>query len=209
MNWVNWLGNPVRVSTGVTVLDLPDGEIDHICRGEKLGDPAILRFRDPGCFRAGEILPKLPYLGRFSTVAQSKIRRLVNRYCNDLDIKLVFTTFKLRNIFSVKDSVPRELRSRVIYKFTCACCNACYIGETGRHFSTRVREHLSSDKSSHIFKHLQSSERCRQSCSADCFEILDSAPTKFQLKLKEAMHINWEKPNLNQQVHHVNLTLTL
>ena len=152
---------------------------------------------------------KLPYLGRFSTVAQSKICRLVNRYCNDLDIKLVFTTFKLRNLFSVKDSVPRELRSRVIYKFTCACCNACYIGETSRHFSTRVREHLSSDKSSHIFKHLLSSERCRQSCSTDCFEILDSAPTRFQLKLKEAMHINWEKPNLNQQVHHVNLTLTL
>ena len=23
------------------------------------------------------------------------------------------------------------------------------------------------------------------------------------------MHINWEKPNLNQQVHHVNLTLTV
>ena len=56
---------------------------------------------------------------------------------------------------------------------------------------TRVREHLSYDKSSLILKHLQSSERCRQSCSADCFEILDSAPTKFQLKLKEAMHINW------------------
>ena len=133
----------------------------------------------------------------------------------------LFTTCNAANVYrtsrnywlllwnEVKDSVPRELRSRVIYKFTCACCNACYIGETGRHFSTRVREHLSSDKSSHIFKHLQSSERCRQSCSADCFEILDSAPTKFQLKLKEAMHINWEKPNLNQQVHHVNLTLTL
>ena len=55
MNWVDWLGNPVGVSTGVTVLDLPDGEIDQIFRGEKLGDPAILRFRDPGCFRAGEI----------------------------------------------------------------------------------------------------------------------------------------------------------
>ena len=153
---------------------------------------------------------KLPYnLGRFSTVAQSKILRLVNHYCNDLDFKLVFTTFKLRNLFSVKDSVPSELRSRMIYKFTCACCNACYIGETGRHFFTRVREHLSYDKSSHIFKHLQSSEHCHQSCSADCFEILDSAPTKFQLKLKEAMYINWEKPNLNQQVHHVNLALTL
>ena len=57
------------------------------------------------------------------------------------------------------------------------------------------REHLSSDKSSHMFKHLLSSERCRQSCSADCFEILDSALAKFQLKLKNAMHKNWEKHN--------------
>ena len=126
---------------------------------------------------------KLPYLGRFSTVAQRKIHHLVNSYCNDLEIKPVFTTFKLRNLYSVKDSVPRELRSHVIYKFTCACCNASYIGETACHFYTRVREHLSSDKSSHIFKHLLSSERCRQSSSTDCFEILDSAPTKFQFKL--------------------------
>ena len=49
---------------------------------------------------------------------------------------------------------------------------------TTRHFS---REHLSSDKSSPILKHLQSSERCRQSCFVDCFEILGSAPTKLQL----------------------------
>ena len=134
---------------------------------------------------------KLPYLGHFSTIiVQSKRRRLVNRYCHDLAIRLAFTTFiQLRNLFSVKDSVPRELRSCVIYKLTCACCNACFIGETGCHFSTRARDKLSPDKSSHIFKQLLSSECCRQSCSVDCFEILDSAPTKFQLKLKEAMHI--------------------
>ena len=55
---------------------------------------------------------------------------------NDLDIKLVFTTFKLRNLFSVNYSVPRELLSHVIYKFTCACSYACYIpvGETVLHF---------------------------------------------------------------------------
>ena len=55
MNWIDWLGNSVGVSTGVTVLDLPDGDINQIIRGEKLGDPTILCFRDPGCFRAGEI----------------------------------------------------------------------------------------------------------------------------------------------------------
>ena len=75
--------------------------------------------------------------------------------------------------------------------------------------SASRREHISSDESSHIFKHLQSSERCRQSCSANCFEILDSATAKFQLKLKEAKHINWKKPNLNQQVLLIIYNLTL
>ena len=79
------------------------------------------------------------------------------------------------------------LRSRVVYKFACAGCNACYVGETTRHFSTRVREHLVTDKASHIFKHLQNSGHCRALCSSvDCFHILDHASTGFQLKIKEA-----------------------
>ena len=51
-----------------------------------------------------------------------------------------------------------RLRTRIVYKFSCASCNACYISEASRHFSTRVDEHLSSDRSSHVYKHLQSSE---------------------------------------------------
>ena len=94
---------------------------------------------------------KVPYVGQFSKIAQTKLRQLIKRYCKaDLDIKLVFSTFKLRNMFSVKDSVPQGLRSRVVYKFSCAGCNASYIGETTRHLCTRVREHLLSDKSSHV-----------------------------------------------------------
>ena len=72
-----------------------------------------------------------------------------------------------------------------------------------------IHSRLSSDRSSHVFKHLQSSESCRISCSADCFTVLDSATTKFQVKLKESMYIKWEKPDLNQQVKHINLTLSL
>ena len=33
--------------------------------------------------------------------------------------------------------------------------------------------------------------------------------TKYQEKLKESMVIKWEKPDLNQQVKHINLTLSL
>ena len=152
---------------------------------------------------------KIPYVGHFSVKAQRSIRKLANQLCKPIDIRLVFTTFKIKNLFNVKDAAPEGLRIRVVYKFSCASCNACYVGETSRHFSTRVREHLLSDRSSNVFKHLQSSEFCRASCTPDCFEILDSAATKYQVKLKESMFIKWEKPDLNQQVKHINLTLSL
>ena len=61
----------------------------------------------------------------------------------------------------------------------------------------------------YVFKHLQGKEFCRASCTPDCLEILDSGATKYQVKLKESMFINWEKPDLNQQVKHINLTLSL
>ena len=31
------------------------------------------------------------------------------------------------------------IKSRVVYQFTCASCGARYIGETNRHFNTRVK----------------------------------------------------------------------
>ena len=83
-------------------------------------------------------------------------------------------------------------------------CNACYVGETTRHFSTRVHEYLVSDKALHIFKHLN----CCALSSVDCFHILDHASTHFQLKIKEAFHIQREQPSLNQQLHHANLKLS-
>ena len=109
---------------------------------------------------------KLPHIGHFSVVTQKKIRHFIKRYCNDLDIKLVFSSFKIGNMFGVKDPILGGLRSRVVYKFACAGCNACYVGETARDFSTRVREHLVSDRASHVFKHLQNSRGTQWRCSA-------------------------------------------
>ena len=82
------------------------------------------------------------------------------------------------------------------------------VGETSRHLSTRIREHLNRGSTSHIFQHIQQSEACRNSCSAEFFEVIDHATTKFQVKIKEAWHISWEQPSLNKQLYHVNLTLS-
>ena len=135
--------------------------------------------------------------------------KLLKRYCNNLDVKLAFSSFKIRNMFSVKDPVPVELRSNVVYNFTCASCSSCYVGETSRHLSTRIREHLlNRDRTSHIFQHIQRSEACRNSCSAECFEVIDHATTKLQVKIKAALHISREQPSLNKQLYNVNLTLS-
>ena len=80
-------------------------------------------------------------------------------------------------------------RTCIVYKFLCTGCNACYVGESSRHLSTRVREHLVSDENSHVFRHLQNSRQCRTLCSDECFSILDHASTTLQLKIKEAIRI--------------------
>ena len=41
---------------------------------------------------------KLPYVGPFSIVAQNRLCKLLKRYCNNLDVKLAFSSFKIRNM---------------------------------------------------------------------------------------------------------------
>ena len=145
---------------------------------------------------------KLPYLN-ISSFAQRKVRSILKAYCSNLDIRLVFSSYKLSNMFSSKDPIPKSLRSRVVYKISCAECNSVYVGETSRHFSTRVREQISRDKNSHIYKHITSPNCQNHLCSEDSFTILDSASSSYQLKTKEALHINWLKPNHNSELTHI------
>ena len=42
-----------------------------------------------------------------------------------------------------------------------------------------------------------------------CFKIIDKANSKFDLKIKEALQINWRKPNLKAQQNHLALTISL
>ena len=63
---------------------------------------------------------KLPFIGRYSTITELKLRQLLKRFCEtDLNVKLVFTSFKIKNTFSFKDRTPDALKSMVVYQFTC------------------------------------------------------------------------------------------
>ena len=102
----------------------------------------------------------------------------------------------------------RSLRSCVVYTFSCAGCKSVYTGETTRHLSTRVREHLYTDKNSHIFKHLNNSPSSKSLCIESFFKVLDSANNYHNSKIKEALHIMWERPNLNKNLQYYNTSLS-
>ena len=66
---------------------------------------------------------------------------------------------------------------------------------------------LPESMNTYIFKHLQESRVCNNVCNKDCFSVIDRATTEYQLKMKEAMHIKWIRPELNKQVKHYTLSL--
>ena len=126
-----------------------------------------------------------------------------------MNIKLIFNSFKIKNYFVYKDPIPNDLKSLLVYQLICASCSSSCIRETCRQFETRIDEHIKKDNKSHIFKHLHSSETCFDPYNSLYFKIIDKANSKFDLKIKEALHINWITPNLNAQQNHLALTFSL
>ena len=134
---------------------------------------------------------KLPYIGNLSHHTKNKLSKLSKEFFKqNFNIKLVFSSFKIKNYFPYKGAIPNDLKSFLVYTFTCASCISSYIGETCRHFKTRIEKYIKKDNNSHIFKHLHSTTTFFDSYNALYFKITDKANYKFDLKIKEALHIN-------------------
>ena len=141
---------------------------------------------------------------------KNKLSKLWKEFCKEnFNIKLVFNSFKIKNYFSYEDPIPNDLKPFLVYKFTCASCSSSYTGETCRHFKTEIEEDIKNDNKSHIFQHLYFIATWIDSYDSLSFKITDKANSKFYLKIKEALHINWRKPDLNTQENHLALTLSI
>ena len=60
-----------------------------------------------------------------------------------------------------------------------------------------------------IFLHIYTPPHCFDSCNSLTFKIIGKGNSKFALKIKEALYINWTKSNVNLQQNHLVLTLSL
>ena len=72
-----------------------------------------------------------------------------------------------------------------------------YIGEIGRRFSECVIDHSGCDDKSHLYQHAENTGH--ENVKIDHFEILSNGyrNNKFKRNLAEALHIKYERPNLN------------
>ena len=142
---------------------------------------------------------KVPFIGKASTLFSRKLRRLVKSEC-ELDVRVVYQTKKVKDYFVLKDDIPKAIRSKVVYKFTCSSDSSIsYIGYTKRNLLERVKEHLGGNTA--ISDHISICSSCNiNGVTIKNFEVLKACRTEYDTKVYEATFIKRNDPVLNRQL---------
>ena len=169
-----------------------------------------LIFPDPPKITVNKAVIYFPiaYLGRSSFGLGKKIRKLMTEFYPQVTVRVTFKPIMtIRSFFKFKDKVPAKLQSSAVYKYTCSCCNATYIGKTKRQFHVRIFEHLGrsirtnrqlSKPSFSAIRH--HSEDHDHPINKESFSILSSRPTDMELSVTETLYSIKEKPSLCNNV---------
>ena len=128
-----WNNFPKHVASKIVNNALRDKEQVH--QPSPTVDPVLIYLR-------------IPYLGiKGEQLVKNLKRKLKYQFLNNINVKFILTydTYKLMthiNCYTnMEDFTPKMLKSYVVYKFDCPCCNAVYIGKTERTLHERCREH--------------------------------------------------------------------
>ena len=152
-----------------------------------------------------------PFLGPCSLQLKSRISRLIKQCYPSHKLWIVFSTPKrLAHFFPFKDSIPKLLRSSVVYCYKCP--SSRYYGKTSRNLAIRWREHIGVSKtgykmnnnSSAVYNHSSSTGH---PVSSEDFKIISSTRNSMDLLIHESLLILRDRPNLNSQTSSIQLTL--
>ena len=124
------------------------------------------------------------------------------------DPRLMFSSQPI-GVRPLKDHIPVDRRSHVIYEFKCRC-SSTYVGRTERRLASRVAEHLPRwlrEKRNSRASAASAITRHAQQCSVfdpsadplSYFTVLASSPSAFTLRILEAIFILRKKPPLCKQ----------
>ena len=90
------------------------------------------------------IYASLPYMSNMcNNIMKNDITRLVTEFFPHINVKIMFKNkFTTSSLFKFKDEIPQCVLSNIVYQYNCGMCNSKYIGETSRHYTTRIAEHM-------------------------------------------------------------------
>ena len=157
---------------------------------------------------------RLPWIGtRASEGFETRIDQAVKRGYGTCSVKVIFTS---RPMFcsSVKDRLPTQQLSNVIYLFQCRC-DCRYVGKTTQHLETRIKQHVPCSArlaiqagkkpvtSSAICEHLTANPECAKEFSSAKFSVLHKARNRAMLDMLEAVCITTREPELCKQMQFV------
>ena len=119
----------------------------------------------------------------------------------------VFTMRKLKSVLpSLKPAIEKLYRGSVVYKLNCTRLSACYVGQTDRHFSTRLNEHQKK-KCQPVYHHF---ENCGVKLEEKDTEFLASTTRGVTfLETLEALWIEELKPGINTKEEYKQRQLTI
>ena len=67
-------------------------------------------------------------------------RKIQSNLARKITIRIIYTTNKLSRFCGVKDSIPEDQQSNVIYSMKCPGCGEIYVGKTNCCFGKRMDE---------------------------------------------------------------------
>ena len=147
-----------------------------------------------------KLLVKIPYIGKMSLLFGKRLKLLIRNRL-DKEIWVSYETTKVKDSFKLKDNIPKEICSQIVYKFTCpGDPDISYIGHTIRSLRERAKEHLNPNIGTAVGNHIITCDKCQAGVSIDNFSILRRCRTKIESAVQEALLIKQQRPILNKQL---------
>ena len=126
------------------------------------------------------------------------------RFYPQIRLRLIYKSLAtIGSGFKLKDKMPEDCMSCIIYQYKCDSCNAIYIGKTEQNFRCRISQHMGvsfrtgvklstpvqSDIRDHCLKH-------RKHINISNFSIIDKTFQKSEFLSLESLHQKTKKNSI-------------
>ena len=144
------------------------------------------------------------YLGDISKVLSKDIRVLLRDCYPQIHLRMLYKSYNtIGSRFNIKDRIPDECQSNLVYKYTCDGCKAFYIGKTESQFTCRISQHLGisartgKEQTVKVHSDIRThSLKCKTHIKTENFSILDKLNSKSGILILESHHQKVKKPSI-------------